>query len=172
MGAPMSRCAVLSIVIVLACARTRPAAEPPPPTACAGAPLTARWTRERKRPAGAGTRLTLEGVVEVPGVVPGAVTVTLAAPEGSVGVGPLARDLGVLPQGAAVPVTFEIDYPATPAKDAVLEVDARDGDAFAHVTLAYRFGRPAAPSEVPAATGPRAVLRGIDLGPSIPLPAR
>lgn len=164
----------LALTSLLACARhaeitpahTAQATEIRP-SACAGAPMTARWTQTTKRPWGTGTRLTLEGVVEVSGVVPGPIVAQLRAPEGSVPAGSTTLSLGPHAQGDLVPIEFVIDYPSTPSKDAFVEIDARDADDIAHVTLAYRFGRPAPGAFMPVANGPHAVFRGLDLGPSV-----
>lgn len=168
----MTRTTLLTLALSLGCAR--PAIAPPAPPApqpeasrCAAAPMTARWTAVSKRPHGVGTRLTLEGVIELPGVTPGPVIATMRVPEGAAAASPVTLALGAHAQGERVPIRFEVDYASTPSKDLSVEIDARDGDDFAHVLLAYRFGRPAPELALPRFEGPHAVLLGRDLGPSV-----
>lgn len=168
----MLRLSVVALTLSLGCARTAPIVPAPPahsPEAsrCAGAPMLARWTAVSKRPHGAGTRLTLDGVIEIPGVAPGPLIATMRVPEGAVAASSLTLALGAHAPRERVPFRFEVDYASTPTKELFVEIDSRDRDDFAHVLLAYRFGRPAPAMLLPRFEGPHAMLDGRDLGPSI-----
>lgn len=168
---------LLALVCTAGCARPSPVSpslrqSPIAPTTnslshCASAPITARWTTLSKRPQGTGTRLKLEGSVDVSGVVPGNVRVSFRLPEGTVAMTPTILDLGALSPGTQTPIQVELDYASTPGKDLFVEINARDGDAFAHVSLAYRFGRPTPEPSTPHFDGAHVVFNGVDLGPSV-----
>jgi len=159
---------MLLVVVCAGCAApARVEHRTPAASQCAGAPMTARWTSVTKHPHPAGTRLVLDGVVEVPGVAPGTLVATVVPPEGAVALTPTTVALGTVAPGAQVPLRVELAYAATPGKDLSVELDARDGDAFAHVSLAWRFGRPPPAPPPLRLDGPHVVLFGRDLGPSL-----
>jgi hypothetical protein len=152
---------------LLGCARAPERLAPVTPRAspCAAAPITARWTAEHKQPTGTQTRLRLDLHIDVPGRIPAALRLTVQAPEGASLVGVDTRDLGHPSPGTVLSEVIEVVYPSTPTKDLVVELDARDGDEVAHVTLTHRFGRPAPVAPSPALTGPPLVIGGVDFGP-------
>jgi hypothetical protein len=152
---------------LLGCARAPAPLAPASPRAhpCADAPITARWTAEHKQPTGTQTRLRLDLHIDVPGRIPAALHLTVQAPEGASLVGADTRDLGHPSPGTVLSEVIEVVYPSTPTKDLVVELDARDGDEVAHVTLMHRFGRPAPVAPSPALTGPPLVIGGVDFGP-------
>jgi hypothetical protein len=159
-------CTIL-VGALLGCARAPEplASASPRAQSCADAPITARWTAEHKQPTGTQTRLRLDLHIDVQGRIPAPLRLTIHAPEGAVLRGADTRDLGHPSPGATVAEVIEVEYPSTPTKDLVVELDAREGDEVAHVTLTHRFGRPAPAAPMPVFSGPAVVIGGVDLGP-------
>ena len=79
--------------------------------------------------------------------------------------------LTLLPNVEAVTIEepLTLAFEATPADDAILELDGDSGAMGFHYRVRYRFGRAAPEERGPAATGPEPTKGGKRFGPSVQL---
>lgn len=143
------------------------AAPPPPPTDRAAPPVTVTVEVMTGVPV-VGSRMTLRGRIDRHAEWRAPIAAHFELPRGAVLRGGVTEAMVASGTGD---LEIEIELDTLPKDDLVFSADSRTSSSGFHAVATYRFGRPEPLQPDPPKTGPSSNLNGVDLGPSVSMPA-